>query len=58
VLKEIFAANMEIRKEITVDDIFATPIYERIVGNRDEIDRKFNGRFSEVVRDIETVLRN
>jgi type I site-specific restriction endonuclease len=57
-LKEIFAANVEARKEITTDDIFANPIYERIVGSRDEIERKFSGRFSEVVRDIETVIRN
>lgn len=57
-LKEIFAANVEARKEITTDDIFANPIYERIVGSRDEIERKFSGRFSEVVRDIETVVRN
>lgn len=57
-LKDIFAANVEARKEITADDIFANPIYERIVGTRDEIERKFSGRFSEVVRDIETVVRN
>ncbi len=57
-LKEIFAANVEARKEITTDDIFANPIYERIVGSRDEIERKFSGRFSEVVHDIETVVRN
>ena len=56
-MKDIFAANVEARKELTADDIFANPIYERIVGSRDDVDRKFDGRFSEVVKDIETVVR-
>ena len=56
-MKDIFVANKLEKREITVDDIFANPIFEKIVGSKSEIDELFEGKFSRVVNDLEKAIK-
>lgn len=56
-IKDIFVANKLEKKEITVDDIFANPIFEKLVGNKKEIEDLFDGKFSNVIDNLEEVIK-
>lgn len=56
-IKDIFVANKLEKKEVTVDDIFANPIFEKLVGSKTEIDKLFNGKFGRVINDLEKVIK-
>ena len=56
-IKDIFVANKLEKKEITVDDIFANPIFEKLVGSKVEIEKLFENKFGEVVKNLEEVIK-
>lgn len=55
-VKDILVSNMAEKKPISTDIIFSNPVFEHIVGTRDEVERKFEGKLKEVLQDIEKVV--
>jgi len=56
-IKDIFVANKLEKKEVVVDDIFANPIFEKIVGSKVEVDKLFDDKFSQVIGDLEKAIK-
>lgn len=56
-MKDIFASNLYSRQEITLDTIFANPVYERVIGKREHIETIFSGRFNDVADELKKNLR-
>ena len=56
-IKDIFVANKLEKKEFSVDDIFSNPIFERLVGNKSDVEKLFNGEFGKIVEDLEKSLK-
>ena len=48
-IKDAFVANVSSRGRVDLDAIFANPIYARLIGDFEEINRKFDGKLREVV---------
>ena len=44
-MKDIFASNVSSKRAIETKDIFGNPIYERLIGSFDTVNRKFDGHF-------------
>lgn len=57
-LKDIFASNLASKRSIDTKDIFGNPIYERLIGSYDEINKKFDGKFNLVINDLKTTFEN
>lgn len=51
-IKDVFASNIASKKTIDEKDIFGNPIYERLIGSYDAINRKFDGKFELVLADL------
>jgi hypothetical protein len=45
------------KRDITVDDIFSNPIFEKLVGSKDEVEKLFDGKFGKIINDIEESVR-
>ncbi|HCP08944.1 MAG TPA: hypothetical protein DIT25_04065 [Candidatus Moranbacteria bacterium] len=56
-IKDIFVANKLEKKEFSVDDIFANPIFERLIGSKSEVDELFNGEFGKIIEDLENAIK-
>lgn len=56
-IKDIFVANKLEKKEFSVDDIFANPIFERLVGSKSEVEELFNGEFAKTINDLESAIK-
>ncbi|MFH1048175.1 MAG: DEAD/DEAH box helicase family protein [Patescibacteria group bacterium] len=56
-IKDIFVANKLEKKEVAVEDIFANPIFEKLVGSKAEIDKLFDKKFGQVINDLEKVIK-
>lgn len=50
-------ANKLEKKEFSVDEIFANPIFERLVGSKSEINELFNGEFGKIIEDLESTIK-
>lgn len=48
-IKEVFASNLVSRGTVDVDSIFANPIYERLIGNHDTVNKLFDGNLRGAV---------
>lgn len=55
-IKDILVSNIVARKPIAAETIFSHPVFEGIVGTRDEIDQKFEGRLDEVLTNLEETV--
>jgi hypothetical protein len=55
-MRDIYAANMTSKKSFNADVIFSNPIYEQIIGTKAQIDKKFDGKFDEVVRELDEIV--
>ena len=51
-IKDIFVSNVASNKDIETKDIFGNPIYERLIGSYDSINKKFEGKFDIVLSDM------
>ena len=49
-IKSVFASNLSSHGQVDVRSIFQNPIYERIIGSYDEVNRKFDGRLDDVIK--------
>jgi hypothetical protein len=56
-IKDVFLAALQERGEIDVQSIFGNPIYEQIIGNYDEVNRLFDGRLDEVVKEMSKLFQ-
>jgi type I restriction enzyme R subunit len=57
-IKDIFASNLASKRSIDEKDIFGNPIYERLIGSYDDINKKFDGKFNLVINDLKTTFGN
>jgi len=48
-IKEVFASNLVSRGKVDVDSIFANPIYERLIGNYETVNKLFDGNLRGAV---------
>ena len=53
-IKDAFVANLSSHGRVDLDAIFANPIYARLIGDFEEINRKFDGRLREVVDQMQS----
>lgn len=51
-IKDVFASNITSKKDINVNEIFGNPIYERLIGSKDEIDKIFDNKLDLVIADL------
>jgi len=56
-IKIILAKNFVENKKLNPDDIFSNPVYEKILGGREELEKKFSGRFKDVLRSLEDIVQ-
>jgi type I restriction enzyme, R subunit len=57
-IKDVFVANITSQRDIDIKDIFGNPIYERLIGSYESINRKFDGRFDLVINDLKNTFGN
>lgn len=57
-IKDIFASNIASKRSIDEKDIFGNPIYERLIGSYDSINKKFDGKFNMVINDLKSTFGN
>jgi hypothetical protein len=55
-IKDIFASNIASKRTIEDKDIFGNPIYERLIGSYDEINKKFDGNFNLILTDLKNTF--
>lgn len=56
-MKEILARNYAKNRKITLDDIFSNPIYEKIVGSRDELNSVFDGKLKQTIENFQKLVK-
>ncbi len=56
-IKDAFVANLSSQGRVDLDAIFGNPIYARLIGSFEDIDRQFDGRLREVVAAMQGSFR-
>jgi len=56
-MKEIFVSNLASRHDIDISIIFSNPIYERIIGRKEEVEKLFSGTLNLVIKDLKQNLK-
>ena len=51
-IKDVFASNIASKRTIDEKDIFGNPIYEKLIGSYDSINKIFDGKFSFVIDNL------
>jgi len=57
-IKDVFASNIASKRNIDEKEIFGNPIYEKLIGSYDDINKKFDGKFNLVINDLKTTFGN
>lgn len=57
-IKEVFASNITSKRVIGEKEIFGNPIYEKLLGSYDSINKKFEGKFDSVINDLKQTFGN
>jgi type I site-specific restriction endonuclease len=55
-IKDVFASNISSKRDIDVNEIFGNPIYERLIGSKDEIDKIFDNKLDLVIADLKSTF--
>lgn len=55
-IKEVFASNIASKRTIDEKAIFGNPIYERLIGTYDSINKKVDGKFNIVINDLKNTF--
>jgi type I restriction enzyme, R subunit len=55
-IKNIFTSNITSNKIISEKEIFANPIYERIIGSYESVNKTFDGKFGLVMADLKNTF--
>ena len=56
-MKNILAANLAQKKEFNLMQIFSHPVYERMIGLREEVDKVFDNRLEDTVKNFESMVK-
>ena len=56
-IKDVFVSNITSHGKVDLDSIFANPIYERLIGRFEEVDRLFDGKLKAVIHDMQECFR-
>lgn len=56
-IKDIIVSNLTSRRQININTLFDNPIYERIIGRKEDIDEVFSGRFEDTIDDLLSNLK-
>ena len=56
-IKDAFVANLSSQGRVDIEAIFANPIYARLIGSFEEINRKFDGRLNEIVTGMQNAFK-
>jgi type I restriction enzyme, R subunit len=51
-IKDVFASNLSSQGVVDARSIFQNPIYERVIGTHDEVNRIFDGRLDDVIKEL------
>lgn len=51
-IKDIIVSNLTNRRNLNINALFDNPIYERIIGKRQEVDNIFNGEFENIIVEL------
>lgn len=57
-IKEVFASNVASKRNIDEKEIFGNPIYEKLIGSYEDINKKFDGKFHLVINDLKQTFGN
>jgi len=55
-MKKILARNYLKHKKLDVNIIFSSPIYEQIIGRKQDLERIFANKFNFILKDIQTTI--
>jgi len=56
-IKDVFVANLSSHGRVDLDTIFADPIYARLIGDFEDINRKFDGKLRKIVAEMQGCFR-
>jgi len=56
-IKNILAQNYVKNKTLNPDDLFSSPLYEQIVGRKEDLEKVFANKFEDILHDLETTIR-
>lgn len=56
-IKEIFVSNLASQKDVTIQDIFGNPIYERLIGSYSEVNKQFDNNFDLVLSKLKSTFQ-
>lgn len=56
-IKDAFVANLSSQGRVDLAAIFANPIYARLIGSFEEINRRFDGRLKEIVAEMQKAFK-
>ncbi len=51
-LKDVFASNIALKKDIDIEDIFNIPVYENLIGSYEVVNKKISGKLPTVINDM------
>ena len=57
-IKDVFTSNVASQKNIDEKEIFGNPVYERLIGSYESINKLFEGKFNEVINDLKIAFGN
>ena len=52
----MFASNIQNKGNFNISDIFGNPIYERLIGSYTKVNSIFDGKFNNVLRELDEVF--
>ncbi len=55
-IKDVFSSNIASKRTLDAKEIFGNPIYERLIGSYDSINKKFDGKFNLVINDLKNTF--
>lgn len=55
-IKKILAQNYVKDKRLNPEDIFSSPVYEKIVGRREDLEKVFENNFNDVLKKMESAI--
>lgn len=57
-IKNVFTSNIASKRTIDEKEIFGNPIYERLIGSYEDLNKKFDGKFKSVINDLKNTFGN
>ncbi|MGC8595765.1 MAG: type I restriction-modification enzyme R subunit C-terminal domain-containing protein, partial [Candidatus Kryptoniota bacterium] len=55
-ITNILAQNYVKNRKLSPDDIFSSPVYEQIIGRKEDLQRIFSNNFESVLKNLESAI--